>query len=403
MVTGLVTNESIVVPDKMLQGMGIQVVQDEVTKIDTERGIVTSAGGDDFVYDKLFMATGSSSFIPPIEGNDLQGVMSLRGLEDADQIKSYIGATKAKNIVFIGAGFISMEIASLLQETAPDSYNISIVELLDRPLPIMLDKDMGEAVREYLEPKGLSIRTGVKVDKIIGDDGRVQKVQLDSGEELDADLVFMNVGVRPNTGLAQEIGLEMGQFGIKVNKYQETSDPNILAGGDCVEKYNFITKKPTPGQLRGPAVVQGRLAAKRLAGFDIEFPGVLDAGGCKMFDMTITATGLTEENAAKEGIETISAVVDSRSKHGMIPGMKPWKIKLVFEKKSEKLIGGQIVSHAVAPAREIDAVSAFILGGKTIPELTTFTSACNPDISSEPSAEPITIAAEQALQKSRAQ
>ena len=118
-----------------------------------------------------------------------------------------------------------------------------------------------------------------------------------------------------------------------------------------------------------------------------------------MFGMTITATGLSEESAAKEGFETVCAVVDSRSKHGMIPGMKPWKLKLIFDKKSQKLIGGQIVSHAIAPAREIDAVSAFILGGKTIPELTTFTSACNPDISSEPSAEPITIAAEQALQK----
>jgi NADH dehydrogenase/NADH oxidase (H2O2-forming) len=120
-----------------------------------------------------------------------------------------------------------------------------------------------------------------------------------------------------------------------------------------------------------------------------------------MFDMTITATGLTEENAAKEGFEIVCAVVDSRSKHAMIPGMKPWKLKLVFDRKTHKLLGGQIVSHDIAPAREIDAVTAFILGGKTMEDLTTFTSACNPDISSEPSAEPITIAAEQALQKLR--
>jgi NADPH-dependent 2,4-dienoyl-CoA reductase/sulfur reductase-like enzyme len=227
----------------------------------------------------------------------------------------------------------------------------------------------------------------------------VSGVQLSSGEKLDADLVLMGVGVRPNLDLAKEMGLEIGQFGIKVNEYQETSHPDILAGGDCVEKFNFITGKPTPGQLRGPAVVQGRLAAKRLAGYDIKFPGVLDAGGCKMFNMTITATGFTEKNAKAEGFETVSAVVDSRSKHNMIPGKQPWKIKLVFDRKTQRLIGGQIISHAIAPAREIDAVTAFILGGKTIPELTTFTSACNPDISSEPSAEPITIAAEQALQK----
>ena len=396
---GLAASESIVVPDKMLEGAGINVVREEVTRVDSTSKSVFVSGGEEFKYDKLYLATGSSSFIPPIEGNDLEGVMTLRGLPDAEKIKSYIADKNAKNIAFIGAGFISMEIASLLAETSPGSFNITVIELMDRPLPLMLDKDMSGFVREYLEEKGLDIRTGVKVEKLSGEDGKVSGVVLSSGETLDTDMVFMNVGVRPNIGLAQDIGLEMGQFGIKVNTFQETSDPDILAGGDCVEKFNFITKKPTPGQLRGPAVVQGRLAAKRLAGFDIEFPGVLDAGGCKMFDMTITATGFTEENAVKEGFETVSAVVDSRSKHGMIPGMKPWKIKLVFDRKTEKLIGGQIVSHDIAPAREIDAVTAFILGGKTIPELTTFTSACNPDISSEPSMEPITIAAEQALQK----
>lgn len=403
MIAGLATSASIVVPDKMLQGMGIRVVNDEVVKIDVVKKTVVSSGGEEFKYDKLYMATGSSSFIPPIEGNDLEGVMTLRGLPDAEKIKVAVAGDQKKNIVFIGAGFISMEIASLLAETKPNGFNISIIELMDRPLPLMLDKDMSDSVREYLEEKGLHIQTGVKVEKLIGKDGKVAGVQLSSGETLDADVVFMNVGVRPNIQLAKEIGLEMGQFGIKVNAFQETSDPDILAGGDCVEKINLITKKPTPGQLRGPAVVQGRLAAKRLAGYAIEFPGVLDAGGCRMFDMTITATGLTESNAAKEGIETVCAVVDSRSKHGMIPGMKPWKLKLVFDKNTEKLIGGQIVSHAIAPAREIDAVSAFILGGRTISQLTTFTSACNPDISSEPSAEPITIAAEHALQKLKKQ
>ena len=381
--------------------MGIHIVHDEVTSIDSANKIAFSSSGGKFEYDKLYLATGSSSFIPPMEGNDLEGVMTLRGLPDAEKIKTSIAGGNTKNIIFIGAGFISMEIASLLAETTPDAFNITVIELMDRPLPLMLDKDMSDSVREYLEAKGLNIQTGEKVEKLIGQNGRIVGVELSSGKILDADIVFMNVGVRPNIDLARDIGLELGQFGIKVNAFQETSDPHILAGGDCVEKKNFITGKPTPGQLRGPAVVQGRLAAKRLAGYDIGFPGVLDAGGCKMFDMTITATGLTEENAASEGFDTVCASVDSRSKHGMIPGMKPWKLKLVFDKKTEQLIGGQIVSHAIAPAREIDAISAFILGGKTVSELTTFTSACNPDISSEPSAEPITIAAEQALQKMR--
>ncbi|MGC9194116.1 MAG: FAD-dependent oxidoreductase [Syntrophobacteraceae bacterium] len=395
---GLATGQSIVVADKMLEGAGIKVVQDEVTRVDPVKKTVNVAGGRVFSYDKLFLATGASAIVPPIEGKDLAGVMTLRGLPDAEKIKSFIAERNAVNIVFIGAGFISMEIASLLAENTQRELNVSIVEFMNRPLPLMLDKDMADGVQAYLEEKGLKIFTNEKAEKIIGN-GKVSGVLLGSGKKLDADLVFINVGARANVELAEQIGLEMGRFGIKVNQYQETSNPDILAGGDCVEKINFLTKKPTPGRLRGPAVMQGRLAAKRLAGYDIAFPGVLDAGGCKMFDMTISATGFSEERAAEEGFQTVCAIVDSRSKHGMIPGMKPWKIKLIFDKKTQKLIGGQIVSHAVSPAKEIDAVTAFILAGKTIPELTTFTCACNPDISSEPSAEPITIAAEQALQK----
>jgi NADH oxidase (H2O2-forming) len=398
-VAGLVTDQSIVVPDAMLEGMGIKVVHDEIVQVDNQEKRALSKKGEEFYYDQLFLATGSHSFLPPLEGGDLAGVMTLRGLPDAVQIKNTITSSSPRNIVFIGAGFISMEVASLLAERNPDMLNITVVELMDRPLPLMLDGDMAVQVAEYLEEKGLHLRLGEKVKKIQGHEGNVTGVELDSGEVIAADMVFMNVGVRPNLELAKQIGLEIGQFGIKVNRYQETSVPYIMAGGDCVEKYHFITKKPVPGQLRGPAVVQGRLAAKRLAGYEIPFPGVLDAGGCKMFDLTVTATGMTEENAKNEGFDTISALVDSRSRHGMIPGVKPWRLKLVFDRSTTKLIGGQIVSHDVAPAREIDAVTALILGEKTIPELTTFTSACNPDISSEPSAEPITIAAEQALQK----
>ena len=398
---GLAAPDSIVVPDKKLADAGINVFVDEVTTVDPAKKNVLTASGREFKYDKLFFATGSSSFIPPIEGNELKGVMTLRGLPDAEKIKAFLSDRAPKKMVFIGAGFISMEIASLLASAKPDAYEITVVELFDRPLPLMLDKGMADPVKEYLEGKGIKILTGERVERILGVNGDVTGVKLGSGKKLDADMVFINVGVRPNIELAESIGLEMGKFGIKVNEFQETSDPDILAGGDCVEKINFITKRPDAGRLRGPAVMQGRIAAKRLAGYDIKFPGVLNAGGCRMFDLVVSATGFTEENATKEGIETVCATVDSRSKHGMIPGVKPWKIKLVFDRKTEKLIGGQIVSHAMPPAREIDAVTAFILGGKTISELTTFTSACNPDISSEPSAEPITLAAEQALQKLR--
>ncbi|MCP3955877.1 MAG: FAD-dependent oxidoreductase [Desulfobacterales bacterium] len=383
----------------MLEGIGIHVIIDEVTQVNVAQKRVQLSDGSELGYDKLFLGMGAQSVIPPIEGIELNGVLALRGLDDAEKIRTYIAEKNPRNLLFVGAGFISLEVASLLASNGHGPRPVTVVELMDRPLPLMLDQDMAEPVADYLDQKGLTILTGEKVKKIIGSNGQVTGVELASGKSIDADMVFINVGVQPNTTLAKSAGLEMGSFGIKVNSYQETSDSDILAGGDCVEKINFITGKPEGGRLRGPAVMQGRLAAKRLAGYDIQFPGVLNAGGCQIFDLVVTATGLTEADAQGHGLETVCAVVDSRSKHAMMPGMLPWKIKLVFNKNTQRLIGGQIVSHTIGPSREIDAVSAFILGKKTIGDLTTFTSACNPDISSEPSAEPITIAAEQALQK----
>ena len=396
---GLATPESIVIPDANLEKAGINVCIDEVVKVEAGTKKVVVSDGREFNYDKLILATGSSSFIPPIEGRDFEGVMTLRGLDDAEKIITFMADKATRKLVFIGAGFITMEIASLIGKTSPDPYDITIVEFFDRPLPLMLDREMADPVKEYLEGKGLKILTEEKVEKIIGSQGRVTGVELGSGKKIEADMVFVNVGVRPNITLAETIGLEMETFGIKVNEFQETSNPDILAAGDCVEKKNLITQKPDPGRLRGPAVIQGRLAAKRLAGYDIKFPGVLNTGGCQMFDLTVSATGFTEEAAAKEGFTTICTIADSRNKHGMIPGMMPWQIKLVFDKKTQKIIGAQIVSHSIPPSRKIDAISAFILGGKTISDLTTFMSACNPDISSEPSLEPISVAAEMALQK----
>jgi NADPH-dependent 2,4-dienoyl-CoA reductase/sulfur reductase-like enzyme len=276
-----------------------------------------------------------------------------------------------------------------------------VIEALEYPLPLMIDGDIASQVNEYLTDMGLNMLMNKKVAGILKKDGKVSGVELSSGEKLDADMVFLNVGTAPNLGLAQDIGIQMGKFGIKVNEFLETSNPDILSAGDCIDNKHFVTGKPVSIQLRGPAVIQGRLIAKRLAGYDIPFPGVLGNCAVKLFDKYIGATGLTERQAGREGYDTVCTTVSSRSKHAMIPDVKAWMIKLIFDRESQRLLGGQIISDAAAPVKEIDAVNALILGGKTIPELTTLMCAGNPDCSSEPSAEPISIAAEQALMKLR--
>lgn len=401
MVAGLATGKSITNPDANFAKAGVELVQARAEHVDAKAKRIRLSDGRELTYDKLLLGSGAEPFIPPLEGRDLKGVFALRTLTDAERIRAYIESTRPGRLVFIGAGFISLELAAMLGSGSPDDREITVIECLTRPLPLMLGPEFGERVRDYLVDQGLELRLGAKVARILGDGGVVAGVELDSGETLSADMVFLNVGVRADTRLAEEIGLETGRFGVVVNRFLETSDPDILAAGDCAEKPHFITGKPVPGQLRGPAVIQGRLAAKRLAGYDIEFPGVLDNSVVRLFDLYVASTGLTAEKARSEGFATVEATVDSRSKHGMIPGVKPWSISLVFDRDSGRLLGGQIFSEDIAPVKEIDTINALILGGKTMRDLTVLMCAGNPDCSSEPSLEPITIAAEQALQKTR--
>lgn len=402
MVAGLATADAITNPDQMFTKAGINLIKARATHVDASKKEVDLSNGDQISYDKLILATGASQVVPMLKGRDLHGVFTLRQVPDAEKIMAFLQETKAKNLVFIGGGFISLEMATLLSASRPDYYDITVVGRRAHPLPFMLDTELGAVLQEYLIEKGLTMKMGEEVIKILGQDGRVVGVEFATGDRAEADMIVIGAGARANLELAKDMGLEIGTFGIKVNQFLETSNPDILAGGDCVEKEHFITKKPVPGQIRGPAVIQGRLMAKRLAGYEIPFPGVLNSTAVKLFDKTIAATGLTEVQAQdSEGLETVSAVVDSRSKHGMIKGTKPWTIKLVFGRDTQKLIGGQIISDSQAPAKEIDTVSALIFGGKTISDLTTFMCAGHPDCSSEPSLEPIAIAAEQCLQKLR--
>jgi len=398
-VAGLAAGQSIVNPDKMFTDNKIEMVIDRVDDIDVENKKVITAGGKNIPYNKLIMAMGSQPVMPPIEGADLEGVFTMRSLSDAERIRDYIDKAGPVKLLFVGAGFISLEVAALLKEVKSRDYQIDVIEMMDQPLPLMLDHELGDKIKDYFTDHGINMRMGRRVEKILGKNGRVSGVQLASGENLDADLVFMNVGSRPDLRLAQKAGLKMGQFGIKVNPFMETSDPDIFAGGDCIDNIHFITQKPAPIQLRGPAVIQGRLIAKRLAGYQIPFPGLLGNCAVKLFDKYIAATGLTETQARQENFDPVCATVESVSKHSMIPGVKRWILKLVFDRNSQKLIGGQIISDSDSPVKEIDTVNALIFGEKTVSDLTTLMCAGNPDCSSEPSKEPITIAAEQVLQQ----
>jgi NADPH-dependent 2,4-dienoyl-CoA reductase/sulfur reductase-like enzyme len=401
-VAGVATVDSITNPDKMFTDAGIKVVLGKVVQADPAKKTLTLADGASLPFDKLILGMGARQIVPPLEGRDLNGVFTLRSAQDAVNIHNSFGAENPRNLAFIGAGYSNLETASLLITAKPDYYRATVIELLEYPLPLMLDRDLAQGVQAYLEEKGLNLMMGQKAVRILGENGKVSGVELASGEQLPADFVMIAVGAAPELELAKQLGVKMGKFGIQVNEFLETSHPDILAGGDCVEKPHFITKKPVPGMLRGPAVIQGRLMAKRLAGYAIPFTGVLNNSAVRVFDKYLASVGFTEEAARQEGFEPLVASAASRSKHGMIPGVQPWTLKLVFDRQTQKLLGGQITSESESPIKEIDTLNALILGGKTIPDLTILMCAGTPDCSSEPSLEPIAICAEQALQKLRA-
>lgn len=395
----MATVESITNPDRMFEEAGIKVILGKVGQADPVNKTLMLADGDTIVFDKLILGLGARQMISPLDGSTLRGVFTLRTAADAANIRNYLEAEHPRKLVFIGAGYINLETASLLMASQPDYYTVTIIELMQHPLPLMLDRELAMGVQDYLEGQGLQMKMGEKAARILGGNGRVSGVELTSGEQIPADFVLIAVGATPNLELAQQLDLAIEKFGIRVNEFLETSHPDILAGGDCVEKSHFITKKPVLSMLRGPAVIQGRLMAKRLAGYAIPFPGVLNNSAVRLFDKYYASVGLTEDAARQEGFEPLATSTGSRSKHGMIPGVKPWTLKLVFDRKTQKLLGGQIVSDSEAPVKEIDTINALILGGKTIPELTVLMCAGTPDCSSEPSLEPITLCAEQALQK----
>ena len=238
MVAGLAPGEAIVNPDKMFSDNGIEMVVDRVDAVDVKGKQVKTRDGREIPYDKLILAMGSKPFVPPIPGGDLEGVFTMRSLSDAEKIREYLDKKSPKKLVFVGAGFISLEVAALLKQMESKDYQIEIIELMDYPLPLMLDSELGKVIHEYLTSNGFNMRMGQKVSKILGENGEVSAVELDSGEKVDADMVFMNVGARPNLELAQSMGLEMGQFGIKVNEFLETSNPDVLAAGDCIDNFH---------------------------------------------------------------------------------------------------------------------------------------------------------------------
>ena len=336
----------------------------EVLRIDpqaqelTVRNLATNEEFQD-KYDRLVIATGAAPFVPDIKGIRNSNVFFLRNVQNARNIKCFIRDNKPQKAVIAGTGFIGFE---LLENLEAAGIKVTIVEKMNKITP-NLDDDMAAFLENTLIKKNVKIYKKNGISEIYAD-----RVVLDDGKELAADMVLMAVGVKPNIHLAKAAGVEIGITGaIKVNTKMQTNIDNIYACGDCIETFSAITGKPVYRPLGSTANKTGRIAGDVLSGGSLEYKGNLGTGIFKLFDLTVAATGLSEKEAAAEGYEVVVCHNIKPDKPEYFHG-REMVIKAVADRNSQKLLGVQIVGYDGVDKR-IDVFATLITYSAKVDEL----------------------------------
>ena len=350
--------------------------------------------GSDLVesFDQLLVATGAVPIRPPLPGVDATGVFGVQVLDDAVAIESYIETEKPKRAVIVGGGYIGLEMAEAF---VMRGLQVTVVELAPQPLSA-LDPDMGELVTKALEKLGITVKTGEGVTAFESSDGKVARVVTDSGE-LDADIVVLGLGTRPNADLADRAGIPVGPSGgIKVDPRMQTEIEGVWAAGDCAEKFHRVSRQPVAIALGTHANKEGRAAGINIGGGYETFPGVVGTAVTKVCGMEVARTGLKESEAAEAGFEFLTATTDSTTRAGYFPGASDIKTKLIVENRSGRLLGAQILGEEGA-AKRIDVLATALWNEMTVDEMLNMDLSYAPPFA--PVWDPVLIAARKAWEK----
>ncbi|MEW6192864.1 MAG: FAD-dependent oxidoreductase [Bacillota bacterium] len=329
---------------------------------------------DTLSYDKLVLATGARPARLKVPGADLKNVHTLWSLDDARAIRERLFSGQTRHAVVIGAGLIGLEAAEVLLEAdlPGEKPVVTVIEAMQHIAPVFLDDEMASLVTKHLEHKGLKIRTGELVERLEGDEaGSVREVVTTRGA-YPADLVITAVGLVPNVDLARDAGLVIGTTGaIAVNHYLQTSDPDIYAGGDCVENVNLVNGRPIYTPQGSVANRHGRVIGNNITGLREAFPGVLGTVIFKIFDFTVGRTGLTESQARDSGYPVETVIVSGSDRAHFYPGAGAVIVKLVVDVPSRKILGAQLVGEGDVNKR-LDVLVAAITMGATVDHLAHF-------------------------------
>jgi len=357
-------------PDRFRARFNVDVrLKNEVLKIERPKKqlrIRDLATGQDYAepYDTLVLSPGAEAVRPSIPGIGSDRVFTLKNIPDMDAIAGFIETNKPTRAIVVGAGYIGLEMADNLHQRG---LAVAIVEMTDQVMPLM-DDEMAGFIQEHLEKNNVALWLGDAV-AAFREDSSGLVVNLKSGAELTCDFAILAVGVKPETKLALEAGLEIGTTGgIKVNQYLQTSDPDIYAVGDAVEVKDFVLGTERLIPLAGPATRQGRIAADNICGRNVTYNGTQGTAILKVFDLTAAMTGATEKSIRKTDSEYEKIYIHPPDHATYYPGASRMHMKLLFTKPNGRILGAQIVGAAGVDKR-IDVLATAIRAGMTVFEL----------------------------------
>ena len=364
-------------------------VENEVVGIDTvgKRISVRRIDGTEYTehYDKLLLSPGSAPMCPPIKGIETEGIFTLRNVEDTDRIKNYLDTHAVRDAVVVGGGFIGLEMAENLHNAG---IPVSIIEMAEQVMA-PVDFSIASHVHRHLLDKGMSLYLRQGVERFERLNNRIA-VYLSSDEKIEADMVLLSIGVRPVTDLAVKAGIDLGERGIKVNAFLETSAPDVYAVGDAIEFTHPLTGKPWLNYLAGPANRQGRIVADNMVfGNQTEYEGAIGTAIAKVFDLVVGTTGLPAKRLKQMGVDYRSSTTVSLSHAGYYPGAFPLTLKLTFSPTDGRLFGAQCVGNNGVDKR-IDQIAQIIKQGGTVYDLIKTEQCYAPPFSS--AKDPIAIA-----------
>jgi NADH dehydrogenase/NADH oxidase (H2O2-forming) len=373
--------------DSLVTDTGAVLIRDEVTKVDFKEKCVHTKQGKLIAYDKLVIATGADPVIPSIMGSQLNGVFSFKTEEDMMRVAGYLN-NGLKKAVVVGAGAIGIELAQALNARGVETH---LVDLEEHILPNLLDREMVTEAERELISLGIYLHLGRKVVALRGE-SFVKEVVLDDNESLRVGkedecsngnessglelLVIFAVGMKPHVKMFEGTGLALGKDGILVNDKMGTNIQDVYAVGDCVQYKSAITGEVVPGKLATNAVPMGKLLARYLLGSDESYSGFYNGAATKVGKYFLGGTGLSERAAAKK-MDIIVGYADLTTAFPIMPFAGIARMKLIAERASRKIVGGQIVSEQPVTDK-VDLITMSIQSGFTVEELRLFSYSSQP-------------------------